>query len=171
LVAGVHGYVGAYAIALVGCCDFAIAAEGTRFSNEIFRLGSAAPELGWLPLYHQLPMRVVKKLFLVGGWMAAREALQFQFVQRVVPEERLEEETRRWARQCALIPTENFGRSKEIIHRTYELMGLGSAHAVLSRWGPPPPSSSGFNEAVAERGLKEALRERDALFDDDVARV
>jgi enoyl-CoA hydratase/carnithine racemase len=173
LIAGVHGFAGAYAVALVGCCDFAIAAEGTRFSLEIFRLSSTAPDIGWLPLYHQLPMRVIKKLFLMGGWMGAKEALQFQFVQRVVPEDQLVEETERWARQAALIPTVNFGRSKETIHRTYELMGLAAAPSVLSRWGPPPPPSNGpgFAEVVEEKGLKEALRQRDANFDDDVSRV
>jgi hypothetical protein len=51
-------------------------------------------------------------------------------------------------------------------------MGLAAAPSVLSRWGPPPPSTGpGFAKLVEEKGLKEALRQRGAQFDDDVSRV
>src|SRR5262249_36522044 len=36
LIGAVHSYVGASAIALVACCDFNIAATGTRFSCDVF---------------------------------------------------------------------------------------------------------------------------------------
>ena len=61
----------ALAIALVACCDFNIAAEHTRFSCEVFR--GSYPDVGWLPLYLQLPMRVIEKLWLMGGWMDAEQ--------------------------------------------------------------------------------------------------
>lgn len=37
LIGAVHNYVGPYAVALVACCDFTIAADDTRFGCEIFR--------------------------------------------------------------------------------------------------------------------------------------
>jgi enoyl-CoA hydratase len=170
LIAGVHGYVGPYGLALVSLCDFVIAAEGTKFSCEVFR--STAPEMPWLALYQQLPMRAIKKLFLMGGWLDAEEALHFHLAQRVVPPDELQAETERWARQAALIPTAIYGSSKETIHRTYELMGLGLAHTVLKRWGPPrPPAASDFARTLQEKGLKEAVRERDAKFDSGISRV
>ncbi len=170
LIAGVHGYVGPYALALLSFCDFIIAVEGTKFSCEVFR--STAPEMPWLALYQQLPMRAIKKLFLLGGWLDADEALQFQLVQRVVPEDQVREETERWAKQAALVPTEIYGHSKETIHRTYEVMGLALAPTVLKRWGPPrPPNSSTFTRTMQEKGLKEAVRERDAKVDPDISRV
>lgn len=77
-----------------------------------------------------------------------------------------------WARQAALIPTQAYGHSKETIHRTYELMGLGLAHTVLHRWGPPRPVEGGaFARTLDEKGLKEAVRERDARFDPGISRV
>jgi enoyl-CoA hydratase/carnithine racemase len=170
LIAGVHGYVGPYALALLSFCDFIIAAERTRFSCEVFR--STAPEMPWLALYQQLPMRAIKKLFLMGGWMDAKEALHFHLAQRLVPEGQLRDECERWARQAALIPSEIYGHSKETIHRTYELMGLALAPTVLKRWGPPrPPSGAAFNQTMKEKGLPAAVRERDAKFDEDVSRV
>jgi enoyl-CoA hydratase/carnithine racemase len=117
-------------------------------------------------------MRAIKKLFLMGGWMDAREALHFHLAQRVVAENQLRQECERWAKQAALIPTAIYGHSKETIHRTYELMGLALAPTVLKRWGPPrPPSSATFNKTMKDKGLRAAVRERDAKFDEDVSRV
>jgi enoyl-CoA hydratase/carnithine racemase len=172
LISGVHRYVGPAAIGIVCCSDFIIAAEGTRFSCEIFRGGGARPGMEWLPLYVQLPMRVIEKLFLLGGWMDAEQALQFQFVQRVVPEDELANETRRWARQAALIPSHTFGHAKDQIRRAYETIGLATIPASLARFGPPPSTNgTDFGKTLEERGLPEAVRERDAKFEDDVARV
>ena len=174
LIGAVHGYVGPYAIALVACCDFNIAAEHTRFSCEVFR--SSYPDVGWLPLYVQLPMRVIEKLWLMGGWMDAEQALQFQFVQRVLPPEDVTAEALRWAHQAAQIPTESFAHSKEKIRRSVELLGLSALPSVLDRFGPPPerqPESgpAQFGDVLAEQGLREAVRRRDEKFDPGISRV
>ncbi|WP_194904586.1 enoyl-CoA hydratase/isomerase family protein [Catenulispora rubra] len=172
LISGVHGYVGPAAIGLVACSDFIIAATGTRFGCEMYRGRGARPAMEWLPLYVQLPMRVVEKLFLLGGWMDAEQALQFQFVQRVVPEDGLAKETRRWAEQAALIPSATFGHSKDQIRRAYELLGLAAIPASLSRLRPPDSAPRvDFGKVLEEQGLRQAVRARDAGFDEDVARV
>lgn len=172
LIGAIHGFVGAYGIALVGCCDFTIAATGTRFSCEIFRIAGSAPDVGWLPLYLQLPMRVIEKLWLLGGWMDAEQAHQFQLVQRVVPENEVVDEARRWAEQAALIPPAGFSHGKDQIRRSVELLGLNSLHAALSRYRPPSSEEAeAFGALVQEKGLKAALVERDAKFDPAVARV
>jgi enoyl-CoA hydratase/carnithine racemase len=174
LIGAVHGYVGPYAIALVACCDFNIAAEHTRFSCEVFR--SSYPDVGWLPLYMQLPMRVIEKLWLMGGWMDAEQALAFQFVQRVLPQEDVTGEALRWARQAAQISPEAFAHSKEKIRRSIEVLGLSSLHTVLSQYGPPHDSrqdsgAAPFGNVLQEQGLKEAVRLRDQKFDPDITRV
>ena len=171
LIGGVHGYVGAYAVLLVGCCDFNIAAEGTKFSFEIRRLSLSPPGVDLLPLYLQLPMRVIEKLWLFGGWMGATEAHQFQFVQRVVPEDQLYAETRRWAEYAALLPPVSFRNSKERIRCAFELMGIAMLPPVLSRFEPSLSDKEPFWESVKESSLRQALRERNAKFDPDIARV
>lgn len=177
LIGSVHGYAGPYAIALVGCCDFNIATAGTRFSCEAF--AGHYPEIVWLPLYAQLPMRVIEKLWLVGGWMDAEQALDFQFVQRVVPEDALQEESMRWARHCARVPSAQFGYGKEKIRRSIELMGISSMHAVLDdhlRMAKlialeSAESGEGFAGDLAEGGLAKAVRDRDAGVDQEVSKV
>lgn len=166
LIGAVHGFAGAGAVALLGCCDFIIAAPGTRFSLEVFR--GVAPEMDWLPLYAQLPMRVMEKLFLMGGWFDAEQALQLHFVQRVVPEEQVVEEALRWARQVGASSGDSWGRAKESIRRAYELLGLANLHALLDR---PEPLSAEVLAALRDRDVKDVVAERDAGFDPDVARV
>ncbi len=171
LICAVHRYVGPGGTTLVSCSDFNIAAEGTRFGFEIFRKQGVAPGFYWLPMYVQLPMRVMEKIFLMGGWMDAQEALQFQFVQRVVPEDQLVDEARRWAAQCALIPSDSFGHAKDQIRRSYELLGLSHLHAALSRYGPPRPDRPSMEKIVNEQGIAAALRMRDEGIDEDISRI
>lgn len=160
LIGALHGYVGPYAIAIAACCDFNIAAQGTRFSCEVFR--GSYPYIDWLPLYLQLPMRVVEKLWLMAGWMDAEQALQFQFVQRVVPDDALLAEALRWATQAALIPSEAFARGKDKIRRSYEVMGLANLPSVLGR---EPDRTSGSDLDL------EKMKALNALFDPAVAKV
>lgn len=159
LIGALHGYVGPYAFAIIACCDFNIAAAGTRFSCEVFK--GSYPYIDWLTLYMQLPMRVIEKLWLMGGWMDAAEALQFQLVQRVLPEEDVFEEALRWGLQAALISPEGFAKGKDKIRRSVELMGLNQLSAVLA----PEPLRSGAPIDM------DALRALNARFDPAISKV
>jgi enoyl-CoA hydratase len=169
LIGAVHGYVGPYATALLACCDFNIAAEDTRFSFEVYKGGS--PGVPFLPLYLQFPMRVIEKLFLMGGWLTTDTALQFQFVQRVLPEGEVLDEARRWAAQLLLINSDTFTYGKERIRRSVELMGLSSFPSVLMRYGPAPADLSEEVTLAAEQGVAAAVRRRDEGFDSSISRV
>ena len=122
-------------------------------------------------MYAHLPMRVIEKLFSMGGWLDASEAHQLEFVQRVVPEDELVDEARRWAAQLALIPSPSFGHAKDQIRRSYELMGLSSVHAALARYGPPREGRRSIEAALHEGGIAAALRQRDEGIDEDISRV
>lgn len=160
LIGALHSYVGPYAFALAACCDFNIAATGTKFSCEVFK--GSYPYMDWLPLYLQLPMRVIEKLWLMGGWMDAEQALQFQFVQRVVAEDDVVAEALRWANQAALIPPEGFAHGKDKIRRSIELMGLANLPSALSA------------EALRAGDSKidmDAVRAMNAKFDPAISKV
>jgi enoyl-CoA hydratase/carnithine racemase len=170
LIGAVHTYVGPYAFALVACCDFNIAAAGTRFSCEVFR--GTYPDVEWLPLYLQLPMRVIEKLWLVGGWMDADQALHFQLVQRVVPEEELLPEALRWAQHAAQVPSESFGRGKDKIRRSIELLGLSSLPSVLEKHAAAPDSRrEEFATSLRDQGVQETVRARSAGVDPTITKV
>jgi enoyl-CoA hydratase/carnithine racemase len=170
VIAGVHRYVGPIAQDLVANCDFVIAAEDTRFSFEQARMGAGV--LGHSPLVFQLPMRVWKKLMMLGGWYTGEQALAWDVVQRVVPEERLADEVRAWAALAAAVPTRQTAAAKQGIHRQYELMGLANMGLVQNAIsGHGSDIDVEFWQTVLDKGLKEALAFRDDEFDENVTRV
>lgn len=170
LIAGVHGFVGPRASMLLGNFDFIIAAEGTRFSFEQTR--QSARGVGGEPFHLQVPIRVLKKMMMMGGWFDAEQALEMHIVQRVVPVAEVEAETRRWAEQLTLIPTEHLQVAKMSIHRMYELMGLVNMATVQNKVVGHPPTAENqewWHEAVD--GVKSALGSRNQGFDDEIARL
>jgi enoyl-CoA hydratase/carnithine racemase len=178
LIAGVHGFVGPAANAWLANCDFIIAAAGTRFSLESIRGSGTAALRGTYALWMmQLPMRVVYKLNLVGGWYTAEQALDWQCVQRVVPIEQLEHETRRWAETCARIRTSGYATAKRKLHAHYERRAMlgdemaapqGLAEHVFET---PPGTPTSFERDAVARGLSTALKNRDTSFDPDIIKV
>jgi 2-(1,2-epoxy-1,2-dihydrophenyl)acetyl-CoA isomerase len=170
IVAGVHGYVGPIAMAQLSNVDFVIAAEDTRFSFEQARMGGGSP--GGEPLVFQFPMRVWKQLLMLGGWMDAWQARRYDFVQRVVPEDELDAEVMRWARQVCKVPLRQLQAAKSGIHRQFELMGLANMEAVQSRMsGHGSPEDMEWFQSVMDVGLKAALSSRDAEFDETISCV
>jgi len=171
LIAGVHGYVGPRASMILGNFDFIIAAEGTRFSFEHTRKGARG--VGGEPFHMQIPMRVLKKLMMMGGWFDAEQALDLHIVQRVVPTDEVEAETRRWAEQLTLIESEFVQNAKMSIHRMYELMGLVNMLAVQNKivGHPPTPENLQWHKEATAGGLKPALAAREKGFDSGIARI
>jgi enoyl-CoA hydratase/carnithine racemase len=171
LIAGVHGYVGPEALKTIATFDFVLAAPGTRFSYEQARVRTSAP--GGNPLVFMLPMRVWKKLILMGGWFTAEQALDFHFVQRVVAEADLRDEVRAWAEHLATMPSADVQVAKQGIHRQYELMGMLNMEMLHNRLPPLPASDADqFWGQVGEGdGVRKALARRDAGIDPTVTRV
>lgn len=171
LIGAVHGFVGPAAIELLTSFDFVLAAAGTRFSMEQLQYNPVVPHSGYVALFFQLPMRVMEKLWLMGGWMDAEEAHQFQFVQRVVAPELLSEEANRWADQMARVPMDYFMPAKAGLRRTYEMLGLSWMQAMRNPPLDPSPERAEFERLVSEVGMKAALRQREEGTDPDVTRV
>lgn len=170
VIAGVHSYVGPIAQDLVANCDFVIAAENTRFSFEQARMGAGV--LAHSPLVFQLPMRVWKKLIMLGGWYTGEQAMQWDVVQRVVPEDQLADEVRAWAAMAAEVPTQQTASAKQGIHRQYELMGLVNMALVQNAIsGHGSEIDVEFWQTVLDKGVKEALAFREGDFDEKVTQV
>jgi enoyl-CoA hydratase len=170
VIAGVHEYVGPIAQDLLAHCDFVIAAEATRFSFEQARMGAGV--VYWSPLVFQFPMRVWKKLMMMGGWYTAEQAEKWDFVQRVVPADRVEDEVRAWAEEAALVPPQQTKAAKLGIHRQYELMGLVNMALVgnvVSGHGAEEDRE--FFRKVLEEGMRKALAFRQSDSDESITQV
>jgi enoyl-CoA hydratase/carnithine racemase len=171
IIAAVHEFVGPMGMVdLLAHCDFILAAEGTRFSFEQARFGGG--NLSYSPIVFQLPPRVWMKMCMVGGWFDAEQALKWDFVQRVVPQDQLRHELDRWADQIAQVPIEQLTATKTNLHRQFELMGLANMALVQNQGsGHGDTEDKKFFEMVLEVGMKKALEFRQTDVDSEMMRV
>ena len=98
VIAMVHGYAVANGAGLVAAADFAIAAEGTIIGTTAINVGllCSGPII---PMSLSLGKKKTLEMLLSGDMIDAREAERWGLVNKVVPSDRLEEETHGFAQK------------------------------------------------------------------------
>jgi len=99
-IAQVHGVATAAGCQLVAACDLAVAEEGALFSTPGVRLGIFCTTPA-IPLVRAVGRKRALEMLFTGRMVSAREAEQYGLVNRVVPLDRLEEETKAMAEKIA----------------------------------------------------------------------
>jgi enoyl-CoA hydratase/carnithine racemase len=100
VIAQVQGIATAAGCQLVAACDLAVAEEGATFGTPGVRLGLFCTTPA-IPLVRAVGRKRALEMLLTGRLVSAREALAWGLVNRVVPSERLEAETRSLAEEIA----------------------------------------------------------------------
>jgi enoyl-CoA hydratase/carnithine racemase len=120
-------------------------------------------------------MRVMKQLWITGGWMDARTAHELFYVNRVVPLGHEEEMAMRFAEQIARMEPSDFAANKSGTHRLYEAQGLPSMVNVGKDPYVPTGNAAEAKErhlrSIYEKGVKSAMQERDHGWDDDLSKI
>lgn len=167
VIAQVHGYVLAGACELSLACDLTVAAEGTQFGEPEIQDVSGPPTM-FMPWV--LGLKKTKELLLTGELIDAHEAERIGLINRVVPAERLEEETMALARKLARLGTAALTFNKVSINRTYEVMGLLTALSMnqeLMALIHLTEDSLPWRRLLSEQGVRAFLQARRERFDDD----
>jgi enoyl-CoA hydratase len=167
VIAQVHGYCLAGGCDLMMMCDLAVASDDAMFGEPEIRFGSGVVTMvmPWL-----VGARKAKELLFTGeDRVPADEALRIGLVNRVVPADRLEEETLELARRIAVLDPVGISLTKRAINRAWEEAGFRDAlqanvdiDAVIET--AEVPERKEFNRIRAEKGLKAAIEWRDARF-------
>ena len=99
-IAQVHGVATAAGCQLVAACDLAVAEEGALFATPGVRLGifCSTPAI---PLVRAVGRKRALEMLFTGRMISAKEAEQYGLVNKVVPFNRLEEETKAIAEKIA----------------------------------------------------------------------
>lgn len=120
-VAILHGAVAGAGLSLSLACDFAIAADNTKFTLAYARIGTT-PDGGssWV-LPRLVGTRKAMEIACLSEMFGAEEALRLGLVTRVVPADRVGDEGMAFARKLAAGPTAALARTKALIQ------GAGSA--------------------------------------------
>jgi enoyl-CoA hydratase/carnithine racemase len=162
VIAVVHGYCLGLACDLAWVCDFIIASEDAKFGEPEIRHASAST---FLTLPYLVGMRATKQFLLTGETIDARVAQQWGLITQAVPRELLDDELGRLCEQLIAIPALALSLNKASINKAYEMMGLKNAvdyNLEVMVQIRTSEAANRFDQLVREKGLKEALKERDA---------
>jgi 2-(1,2-epoxy-1,2-dihydrophenyl)acetyl-CoA isomerase len=120
IVAALHGPVYGAGLGIALACDLRVAAESAKFSVAFIKIG-LMPDAGvsfFLPRLVGLGRAV--EMSMLGEGVDAEEAYRVGLVNRVVPDEKLEEEVGTVARHLAGLPTLALGRIKQTLYGSFE---------------------------------------------------
>ena len=115
VIAEVRGIATAAGCQVVAACDLAVAGEGARFATPGVRIGLFCTT-PMVPLSRNVGRKRALEMLLTGRFVSAREALGFGLVNRVVPDDRLEEETAALASELAQYSAETLGIGKQAFY-------------------------------------------------------
>lgn len=120
VIAQVHGLATAAGCQLVATCDLAVASEDARFATPGVKIGLFC-STPMVAVSRNLPRKKMMEMLLTGEPISAQEALLYGLVNRVVPREALEAETRALAEKIAAASPFVVGLGKQAFYRQLEM--------------------------------------------------
>jgi len=100
VIAQVHGIAMAAGCQLVAACDLAIADTNAKFSTPGVKIGLFC-STPMVPLSRLIGRRRALEMLLTGRFVSAKEAEKIGLINKVVPPEKLADETKKWAEEIA----------------------------------------------------------------------
>jgi enoyl-CoA hydratase len=171
VIAQVHGNCLAGGTDLALHCDLVVAAEDARIGFPPVRSMGVPPTNMWL--YHLGP-QWTKRLLFTGDTLSGAQARDIGLVVATAPAEELDDTVLDLANRVALIGRDLLVANKRVVNMGVELMGraqLQKFAALNDAIGHRAPEALSFSERIGEVGLRQAVRERDAAFDDKDRKV
>jgi len=126
-IAEVQGYCIMGGLILATACDIIIAADDARFCDRAVRWGGSHVQYFSLPW--EIGFRKAKEYLFTGDWITAEEACRRGLVNRVVPREKLAEESMALAQRIALQDPFAMRLAKLSINQMQDEMGFRAAIA------------------------------------------
>ncbi len=124
-IAAVQGACIAGGLMLCWPCDLIIASEEAKFSDPVVRMGIGGVE------YHahtwEMGPRKAKEMLFTARSMTAAEAEKLGMVNRVVPKEKLLDETMALANEIAQMHPFALAQAKRAVNQTMDVQGFYSA--------------------------------------------
>jgi enoyl-CoA hydratase len=121
-IAMVQGACVAGGLMLAWACDLVVAADDAFFADPVVRMGIPGVEYFAHPF--AVPARIAKEMLFLGERMSADRAYAVGMVNRVVPRDKLREETLAVAARIAQMPRFALGLAKKAVNQAEDRMGL-----------------------------------------------
>jgi enoyl-CoA hydratase/carnithine racemase len=158
VIAGVHGLALAGGLELVLVCDLAVADEEARIGDQHANFGLVAGGGGSQRLPRVIGERRAKELMYLGGWLSARQALEWGLVNRVAPAGKLHETLAELTADLATKSAAASGTVKTLVHHAHDvdlMSGLELERAATARH---------MQSADAKEGLRAFAEKRRPSF-------
>jgi enoyl-CoA hydratase len=110
---------------LAWTCDLVVASDDAFFADPVVRMGIPGVEYFAHPF--AVPARVAKEMLFLGERISAERAHAVGMVNRVVPRDRLRDETLAVARRIAEMPRFGLALAKKAVNHAEDRMGLRDA--------------------------------------------
>jgi enoyl-CoA hydratase len=169
VVAEVHGRCLAGGTDLALHCDVVVAANDAQLGFPPVRSMGVPPTNMWL--YHLGP-QWTKRLLFTGDTVSGEEAASIGLVQAAVPAPDLDAHVLALAQRIALVGRDLLVANKRVVNQGVELMGrsqLQSFAALNDAVAHRSSEARAFGQRAGEVGLRQAVRERDAPFEEDAS--
>ena len=125
IICEAHGWTIGVGLAILMCCDMAISSESAVFSQRQQRTGFGGLSMGWqyIQLFN-IGYKKMREWQLTGMTIDAKKALDWGVINTVVPDDKLQDETMRYAKAVALNPADSLMIAKTHLHMMFDLMGM-----------------------------------------------
>ncbi len=147
-------------------CDLVVAAEDARIGFPPVRSMGVPPTNMWL--YHLGP-QWTKRLLFTGDTISGTEARDLGLVVATARAASLDQMVLDLAQRIALVDRDLLVGNKRVVNTGVELMGRSQLQrfaAINDAIGHRAPAALAFNERIGEVGLRQAVKERDAAFEE-----
>ena len=165
VIAQVHGYCLAGGSELATCCDLVYMADDAQMGYPAVRFG--VPDNHFHAWF--VGMRKAMEMMVTGDSLTGVECARLGWANDSFPAEELEERVLEVAKRITSVPTDLVQLNKRVVHRQMEIMGLHTGIRVgseLCALGTHQKSMHEFMKQTYDKGLKQALQDRDKPFGD-----
>lgn len=169
-IAQVSGYCIGGGLYMSLCCDLTIAAEDAKIGHSEQRLGFAGAMYVFPIEMMLIGQKKARELLLTGKLIDGIEAERIGLVNKAVPADRLDEETRKMAQAMTLLPKDGIAIGKAAARLAYESMGLCSSfgqgyigHTLFTNIRFEE-NEYNFLKRRRDVGFKDAVKARDARY-------
>lgn len=153
VIAQVHGVAAAAGCQLVASCDMAVAAETARFGVNGVNIGLFC-STPMVALSRNIPRKHAFELLTTGDMLGAARARDLGLVNRVVPEDRLQEDTRSLAETVAAKLASAVRVGKRAFYEQLEMplaQAYGHTGGVIAENMMHPDTEEGIRAFIEKR--------------------
>ena len=172
VIASVQGAALAAGMTLALCCDLIIASEDAFFGHPGMRIGFGGFDPGLWVCALKMGINRGREILLTTRNVPAQEGKEWGFVNSVVPREKLEEETMRYAKAVSFHAADGLMIGRIQMHMLWDLLGTRTSMGTFTSLAHPlftnlvwRDDEFNFLKVRSQQGIKEAFAQQKSMWE------